>query len=115
MLPRQELVTEMSMDELAKDIALVKSVATGGTFNARAAYLAAENVASYAANQLLPADKPILATAKGTPAPMSGPEMLATLDTLLPNAEGGLKAGRIDWAKVIQTVVQILPLILPLL
>lgn len=115
MLPRTELVSEMSMDEIVKDVTLIKSVLTGGTFSPKAAYLACENVASYAANQLLPADKPILATATGSEPPLSSEAMIDTLDSVLPDPEGRLKAGRIDWANLIKTVIQIIPVILPLL
>ncbi len=109
-----DFVDELPLDSLKLALSLVR----GETISKRQAALAALNVASYAAGQLLPEETVMFQQQGGSFAAMPAPsqeETEAAFAAVMPDADGTMKAGRLPAGTWLTLLKAILPLILPLL
>lgn len=89
------------------------SLVRGDKVSARDASLAVDNVVSYGLGQFLPGDSPVIMLAKMQAAPTcTQEEAVAMLEAAAPDADGTMKAGKIDWKSLLGKVI---PFILTLL
>lgn len=109
---RTEFVTTLPINSLKTLLAVVKG---GTSITSRDARLAVDNVVSYGLG-MFPDDAPLMMATK-LPTMQSSPpctqeEAVAALEAATPDDSGTMKAGKIDWASILQKVI---PFILTLL
>ncbi len=109
-----EFVDQLPLDSLTLALSLVR----GQPVSKRKAALAALNVASYAAGQLLPEESAVFAQQGGTFAAMPAPsseEVEAAFAAVMPDESGTFAAGRLPAGTWLTILKALLPLLLPLL